>query len=88
LVNINPRFETRIEWPASSTTKLFHRRAAAKGLDQHIDRAMTTSVRTVERAIPPIIETATRCMISDPTPALQRIGTSPAMLTPTVSAHI
>nr|WP_164479478.1 hypothetical protein [Methylocystis rosea] len=49
---------------------------------------MTTSVRTVERAIPPIIETAIRCMISDPAPAPQTIGASPAMLTPTVSAHI
>jgi hypothetical protein len=67
---------------------LFHLARRAKGLDQHIDRGMTTSVRTVERAIPPIIETATRCMISDPAPAPQRIGTSPAMLTPTVSAHI
>jgi len=49
-------------------------RDGAKALDQHIDRGMTTGIRTLESAIQPIIRPATRCMISDPTPALQRIG--------------
>src|SRR5688572_4302764 len=45
---------------------------------------ITISVRTVEDTMPPIIGTAMRCMISEPVPWLQRMGSKPAMMATTV----
>ena len=38
---------------------------------------MTTRVSSVEDTMPPIMGTAMRCITSEPTPVLRRIGTSP-----------
>jgi len=41
---------------------------------------MTTSVSTVEGVIPPIIGTATRCMIPNRFPVLELMGSKLAMI--------
>jgi hypothetical protein len=45
---------------------------------------ITNSVRAVDEIIPPIIGKAMRCIILEPVPVLQRMGTRPAMMVPAV----